>query len=98
MRMLAPSAEDRLRSPRGSDQILFGYCRAEGGIVADKSRDEFVQAGLENLVDRSILEAGERASGLALCAALPAVGLGDRVEDLHDAGVARMERQRHFEP
>ena len=65
-------------------------------VVLDESRDEFVQANLENLFCGRILQPCQDAVSVPLRRALTAVGFADAIQEMHYILVTGNERTRHF--
>src|SRR3984957_2059238 len=76
-------------------QILLRYRGAELIIVLDEVVDEFMQPGLEYLLDAAVLQPGADGPRLPLRMALAPIGIRDAVEILHEIFVAARQRSRH---
>src|ERR1700730_7629392 len=77
-------------------KILAVDCLAQAVVVLDEGGDEFMQAGLKNLLCRCIREPRHDVMRLPLRWAGVAIGGADRVEEMDDIVVAGDQRARHF--
>src|SRR6516164_1254934 len=71
-----------------SCQKLLGDRGAEPVVLDNELADELVQAPLKDPIHTAVLQPRANAAGLPLRRALPAIGVGDRIEIAHDGLVA----------
>src|SRR5262252_738265 len=67
-----------------SCQKLLGDRGAEPVVLDNELADELVQAPLKDPIHTAVLQPRANAAGLPLRRALPAIGVGDRIEIAHD--------------
>src|ERR1700752_2187576 len=82
--------------PCSSCQILLLDGTADAAVFGDEALDEFMQAGLKDVLDTQIFQPGAHHARLFLRRSLAAVGLRDFVEMADDVLAAVRERARHF--